>query len=256
MAQQEEKAKFGSYKDRINKLTDKLVGLHNGLEQDRSGRIDHLNLQMKSLDDKLATCQDASAKKFGILKEQIAVNEKDLDEERNNRERLAAGKTEAISIMDQRLQSALDSEQKARREAESRILTDFEERTNSVKMDIAREGQVRVGNESKLREYLEVDIPKLYETLKEEVIGREAMEQRMLTRAMDEVMHLQEAVLREKQAREDTEEAMMKMMEDIIAKVQAEMDQERQEREQTEETLLLLLDSTCNKLCSAQQRNL
>merc|ERR1711959_495507 len=97
------------------------------------------------------------------------------------------------------------------------------ERTNSVKETVAKEGQVRIAAESKLRSFLEVDIPNLYENLKEEVHSREAMEQRMLDKAMEEVTHLQEAVLAEKKAREDTEEAMMRMMEDIVQKVQGEI---------------------------------
>merc|ERR1712224_644540 len=86
--------------------------------------------------------------------------------------------------------------------------------------------------------------------------NREAMEQRMLDKAMEEVTHLQEAVLAEKKAREDTENAMMRMMEDIVQKVQGEIQLERSEREKTEEQLLHLLDQTCNKLCAAQQQHL
>merc|ERR1712054_683142 len=96
-----------------------------------------------------------------------------------------------IGSLDGRLQKALEEEQKARREAEQEVLRTFEERTNSVKEQIAKEGRVRMDNEAKLRSFLEVDIPNLYDKLKEEVHSREAMEQRMLDKAMEEVTHLQ-----------------------------------------------------------------
>merc|ERR1711998_2635 len=94
---------------------------------------------------------------------------------------------------------------------------------------MGKEGRVRMDNEAKLRSFLEVDIPNLYDKLKEEVHSREAMEQRMLDKAMEE---------------------------DIVHKVQGEIQQERSEREKTEEQLLQLLDQTCNKLCAAQNQHL
>merc|ERR550514_1505080 len=124
----------------------------------------------------------------------------------------------------------------------------FEDKCNLLKEDIAKESTVRLDNEDNLRRYLEVDIPKLYAALKEEVVNRETMEQRMMARAMEEVAHLQQAILAEKKAREDTEEAMLRMMEDVVAKMQGEIAQEKRERETTEETLFELLNETCNKL--------
>merc|ERR1719161_2426195 len=145
---------------------------------------------MKQLDERLATAQDASAKKFGILKDQIAAHDNELNEEKNARETLASEKTGEISRLDNRLQIALEAEQKARREAEQAILQVFDERTNSIKEQVQKEGKSRIEKESKLRCSLEVDIPNLYDNLKEEVHSREAMEQRMLDKAMEEVTHL------------------------------------------------------------------
>ena len=57
---------------------------------------------------------------------------------------------------------ALEQEQSARRESESRLLRQFEEKTSLLRDDIAKEGKIRAENESNIRRYLEVDIPKLY----------------------------------------------------------------------------------------------
>merc|ERR1711972_18576 len=99
----------------------------------------------------------------------------------------------------------------------------FESKTNSIREEMQTSGRLRMDSEANLRRYLEVDIPKLYESLKEEVSNREAMEQRMLRKAMEEVAQLQGAVLAEKKAREDTEEAMLRMMEDVVLKMQGEI---------------------------------
>merc|ERR1719262_1840376 len=88
---------------------------------------------MKMLDERLATAQDASAKKFGVLKDQIGAFETELNTEKSSRENLCDDKTQEINRLDHRLQHALDAEQQARRLAEQNILKIFEERTNSVK---------------------------------------------------------------------------------------------------------------------------
>merc|ERR1719261_2117275 len=111
--------------------------------------------------------------------------------EREFREQFCEAKEKEILKVDAALQATLQSEQDARREAEQKIRRVFEDKTTYLKDEISHSGKVRMDNEAKLRRFLEVDIPKLYEGLKEEVENREAMEQRMLKTAMDEVTKLQ-----------------------------------------------------------------
>merc|ERR1719253_1001850 len=203
---------------------------------------------MKQLDERLSASQDASAKKFGVLKEHMLIFQDALKSEQQNREEFQGRKEEDIVKIDQSLQVTLQAEQDARREAEQKVIRAFEEKNSCLKDEILHTGKVRMDNEAKLRRFLEVDIPKLYEGLKEEVENREAMEQRMLKKAVDEVTQLQGAVLTEKKAREDTEEAILRMMEDVVSKMQGEIQTERRERERVEEMLLTLLNDTCHNL--------
>merc|ERR1712196_566310 len=103
-----------------------------------------------------------------------------LKSEQENRDAFQQRKEQEIVLIDQSLQATLSAEQEARREAEEKIIRVFEEKNTLLKDEILASGQVRMDNEAKLRRFLEVDIPKLYEGLKEEVENREAMEQRML----------------------------------------------------------------------------
>ncbi|CAK0904871.1 unnamed protein product [Prorocentrum cordatum] len=258
------------YRERIARLSDKLCVLHAGLDQDRNTRFEHLQGKMRQLDEKVCASQDSTGKKFSVLKGQLLAFQSDLDEERSCRERLAQDKQEEIARVDEALQgelaareASLAAEQEARRESEARVLQTFEAKTRGIREEMQANGRLRMDlwggkgavvqgdNEANLRRYLEVDIPKLYESLKEEVGSREAMEQRMLRKAMEEVTQLQGAVLAEKKEREDTEEAMLRMMEEVVAKMQGEIAAERRERERTEERLQSLLSDTCEKLQSA-----
>merc|ERR1711988_1568090 len=102
------------------------------------------NGKMGMLDERLATSQDAAAKRFAALKDQLVTFQKELGEERENREALAERKAQEVASMDQRLQSALDAEQQARKESEARLLRIFEDKTQLLKDDIERESNVRL----------------------------------------------------------------------------------------------------------------
>ena len=59
---------------------------------------------------------------------------------------------------------------------DTRLLRNIEKKTNEIKIEISRESQNRTEAHESLRNYLEVDIPKLQEALKSEAIEREASE--------------------------------------------------------------------------------
>jgi len=237
-----------AYQDRVSNLTNKLSAMHEGENNERSSMYDTLQGKMRKLDEKLSTAQDAGTKKFTVLKANLMQFQKVLKEETEHRDAVTEEKADEILKVDAALQAVLLSEQDDRKAAELKILKEFDEKYEFLKDEITGSGKERMGNESKLRRFLEVDIPKLYEGLKEEVESREQMEHRMLKGAMDEVEVLQDAVLAEKKAREDTEEALLRMMEDVVSKMQGEIIKERQERERTEEMLLSLLNDTCQNL--------
>jgi len=194
-----------TYRDRVTNLTNKLSSMHDGMDKDRNSKYDHLQGKMKHLDERLSASQDASLKKFGVLKDHMLIYQEVVKEEREHREKYCQNKEEEIAKVDVALQALLVSEQEARKVAEQKIRRVFEDKTTYLKDEILHSGKERNDNEAKLRRFLEVDIPKLYEGLREEVENREQMEQRMLKRAMDEVTQLQGAILAEKKAREDTE---------------------------------------------------
>eukprot|EP00439_Symbiodinium_sp_Y106_P047730 s356_g6.t1 len=264
----------GNYYERINRLSERLSGLQQGLEHERNSRFDQLSQRMYDVDLKLQQSQEPSDAKQslrsqGELSDQLLKFQRDFDEERLGREAMTESRSKELGAADMRLQQALEAEQQARRDAEAKVLRTFDERTALLREEIAREGRSRAEAEAALRRYVDVDIPKLYESLREEAQSRETMEDRIVRRASDEIARLQEAILTEKKAREDTEEALLRMMEDslaccsstfrlfgimdTVAKMRAEIAQERADRETTEETLLKLLEETCNKLNAASQ---
>lgn len=154
-----------------------------------------------------------------------------------------------------------------RKESEARIFQSFEEKMTQIRQEMQRESKIRLDADMHIRRYLEVplvdhctvnatcvcqvDIPRVYEALKQEAMEREAQDAQIMQRAADEIARLQEAIVFEKKAREDCEESMLRVLEQAVSKLQVEISQERKEREVTEETLVRLLEETCTKLNTA-----
>ena len=74
---------------------------------------------------------------------------------------LVETKNRELQLIDQRLSSALEQEQAARRESEQRLIKQFEEKASVLREDMIKEGKIRNESEQSLRRYLEIDIPKL-----------------------------------------------------------------------------------------------
>jgi len=188
------------------------------------------------------------AKKFNVVKDQLVVFRDELGAETLKRQELGRTKTNEISSFEKELQTALKAEQAQLRNAEQRVLSIFESKRTAIRDEMLRTTRSAGDNAGNLRRYLEEDVPKLYEMLKEETRSRDAMEKQMMGTAMEEVTELQQIIAAEKKKREDTEEVMLRMMEDAVSKMQGEIAAERRERKSTEQMLTALLQETCSKL--------
>jgi len=240
--------RMATYGNKIAGLSDKLLSLQAGINQDRSDRFEHLHGKIGSLDDRLSAWQNMGAKKFNVVKDQLVVFRDELGAETLKRQELGRTKTNEISSFEKELQTALKAEQAQLRNAEQRVLSIFESKRTAIRDEMLRTTRSAGDNAGNLRRYLEEDVPKLYEMLKEETRSRDAMEKQMMGTAMEEVTELQQIIAAEKKKREDTEEVMLRMMEDAVSKMQGEIAAERRERKSTEQMLTALLQETCSKL--------
>lgn len=231
---------------RIRGHSEGLLQLHDSLDQERNFRFDALQKKLELLNQRLLASQDYGGKNFSELKTYIGKVKQDFASARAAREELSKRRSAEISALSASLKAALAVQQDRLKESEAKVLRLFMHKTASVQKDCG--SHFTGANDATLSRFLNDDVPKLYQSLEAETQEREAMEERMMARAMAEVRELQGAILAEKKAREDSEEAMLRMMEDVVTKMQAEVAEERTQRERTEEMLRSLMDATCHKL--------
>ncbi|CEM23209.1 unnamed protein product [Vitrella brassicaformis CCMP3155] len=242
-----------AHQERIHKLSQRLSGLHAGLEMERQSRFEQLQTRLKALDERVVHSSETATKKINQIKEQMSQFQADIEQQRQALEDLNLRKQEAIEGVDKRISEMLEEEQAALRETEKRLIHTIEHKTKALSEAMLSEKKSREASQEQLRNYLEADIPKLCSSLRDETAQREAMEQRLLGSAMDEISRLRQQLHDEEHARRVMEEEVYKLVEDVVAKVRHEIALERQEREATEETLLRLLEETCTKLNDAAQ---
>lgn len=130
-------------KARIQQLSDKLAGLQQGLEDEKMQRVDTIEQRLHVLDEKLIRASQADDKKFKMLKDAVGKLTDSLENEKRAREALAESKAKELQIADSRLQLALEVEVQTRKEAEARVLRALEEKTNAIRVEIARETKLR-----------------------------------------------------------------------------------------------------------------
>eukprot|EP00928_Gymnodinium_smaydae_P065319 TRINITY_DN48484_c0_g1_i1.p1 TRINITY_DN48484_c0_g1~~TRINITY_DN48484_c0_g1_i1.p1 ORF type:complete len:301 (+),score=96.11 TRINITY_DN48484_c0_g1_i1:58-960(+) len=237
-----------TYARKIGDLSETLLELHSGLDDERNTRFEHLQGNLKGLEDRITAWQNVGTKKFGSKKQMLLTFQDEFDQEKAKREEY--GQTQAVSRAQLKamVEQAISGEQNALRGSEQKAINLFEQKVCFLRGEMSRSSRQAEDNTANLRRYLEEDVPQLYQDLREETQAREAMEQNMLTGAMEEVRELQRAVAAERRARQDTEEVMLRMMEDAVAKMQQELLAERRERQNVESMLVNLLQDTCHKL--------
>ena len=113
-----------------------------------------------------------------------------IEEEEEFRENLIESKTKEVHIMENKIRTILEAEFNSRREAEQRLLSQIEEKTNIIKNELKKESQLRQESIETLQQYLDVDIPKIYETLRAESEEREQMESAIMKQFNEDYVNI------------------------------------------------------------------
>ena len=125
--------------DRIAKLSEKLGGLQNSLQQDRTGRIDSAESKIANIEENYLESHDALAKKYNGLKEEISGIKAAIDEESRARERYIGDKMRDVRLLEDSFAAKIENENNARKDMEARLYRQIEDRTVSLRSEILRD---------------------------------------------------------------------------------------------------------------------
>jgi len=165
-------------------------------------------------------------------------------------------KRKQLKAFEQKNIQLLEQFAASRKEQEKAILSLVEERTNSVRNDLAKESGIREEEVENFRTCLENDVPKLQEAIKGISLERNEFDTEFVKKTSEDIQKLNATVMEEKKVLEDTEEALLEILKETVNRMKTDIEGEKKDRETSEDNLLGLLEETCTKLNLTTQANL
>jgi hypothetical protein len=134
---------------------------------------------------------------------------------------------------------------------EKKAIILIDERYNFLIHELNKEGKNRNESLDNFHKIIEMDIPKIQESLKEEQNEMIESDNNISLRVNEETQKLINLVMGEKKAREETEEALLEMLKAMINAMKTQLENERRERQTTQDYLINLLEDMCGKITKA-----
>jgi hypothetical protein len=113
---------------------------------------------------------------------------------------------------------------------EKKAIMLIDERYNFLVNELNKESKNRNESLENFHRIIEMDIPKIQESLKEEQTEMIDSDNTISMRVNEETQKLLNLVMGEKRAREETEEALLEMLKAMINAMKTQLENERRER--------------------------
>lgn len=234
--------------ERLSKISERLTNIHLNIENDKYSKYEEVEVRIANLDEKVIETNEINFKSFNQVKDQISKIIQSIEEDRQKFDAVYESRTQYISQLEFKLMQRFEAESTERKSMEKRLYGQIDDRYNILKNELFKEEKNRNESVENFKFYLETEVPKIIEQMKNEQSDREEGDAVINKMIDEEFSKLAEVIATEKKAREETEEAFLDMLRSIINKIKTELENEKKQREATEETLLNLLEETCNKL--------
>ena len=250
---QQQNQSFSSFKtgqnlDRLGKLSERLNNIHLSIENDKYSKYEEIEVRLADLDEKVIETNEANFKTFNQTKEQISKIIQQIEEDRQKFDATHEARTQYLSQLEFKLMQRFEDEANQRKEMEGRLTSQIDDRFNVLKNELYKEEKNRNESVENFKFYLETEVPKIIDQMKNEQTDREEGDLLINKMIDDEFAKLNDLIANEKKAKDETEEAFLEMLRSIINKIKEELENEKKQRAAMEEGLLQLLEETCNKL--------
>lgn len=229
---------------RIQQLANKLSGLQANIEDEKHARLEAIEHRLRNTDARINQVLAAHEKRLLTLRDSVIQSEQNLEDEKRCREELSEAKAADIGAADARLQVELEAEIKARKEGESKLVAQLDEKLRNILLEI--------GSKEQYSYRTTWDTARIRDSLSNERGAREDAEQRIYGNLEREVQEVMDLIEMESRQRDASQESLIKMLQEAASRIRLMLETEKREREQAEDALLALLEDTCVKINTAQ----
>ncbi|KAH8583049.1 uncharacterized protein ELE39_003080 [Cryptosporidium sp. chipmunk genotype I] len=250
--------------DRINRLSQRLNSIHNGLDIDRStkhyDKLAEMEANMKRFEDDMNRKFDEGMKKVNELRSTLTIlktENRDIYSSYYVDHEAKASSTESQNYLnpksdilqaERRLNELLQSEIFSRKSMEQRLIEIIDERMERLRNEISKKDIEREELDSCVKRFVEVDIVRLGNAIKNEVDKCQAIENSVLSQLKEEVEKLSYLINDEVNTRQQSIDTLLDLMENLVQQITIDTRNERSERQNSEDTLLKLLEESLNRI--------
>ena len=154
--------------ERLNKISQRLNNIHLNIENDKNSKYEEVESRLANLDERVNESNEATFKTFNQTKEQIANLIQMIEEDRQQHESSYESRTQYISNLEFKLMQKFNNENAERQNMEQRLYNQIDDRFNILKNELSKEEKNRNESIENFKFYLETEVPKIVEQMKNE----------------------------------------------------------------------------------------
>jgi hypothetical protein len=143
------------------------------IESDKYNKFEDIEVRINKLDEKNSETNEMTFKTFSQIKEHMMKIIQSIEEDKQNYESSFESRTQAISMLEFKLLEKFDQESSERKDMEKRLLNQIDDKYGILRNELSKEVKNRNESIDNFTFYLESEVPKIIEQMKNEQIDRE-----------------------------------------------------------------------------------
>lgn len=143
------------------------------IESDKYNKFEDIEVRINKLDEKNSETNEMTFKTFSQIKDQMMKIIQSIEEDKQNYEASFESRTQTISMLEFKLLEKFDQESSERKEMEKRLLNQIDDKYGILRNELSKEVKNRNESIDNFTFYLESEVPKIIEQMKNEQIDRE-----------------------------------------------------------------------------------
>jgi hypothetical protein len=143
------------------------------IESDKYNKFEDIEVRINKIDEKNSETNEMTFKTFSQIKEHMMKIIQSIEEDKQNYESSFESRTQAISMLEFKLLEKFDQESSERKDMEKRLLNQIDDKYGILRNELSKEVKNRNESIDNFTFYLESEVPKIIEQMKNEQIDRE-----------------------------------------------------------------------------------
>ncbi len=143
------------------------------IESEKYNKFEDIEVRINKLDEKNSETNEMTFKTFSQIKEQMMKIIQSIEEDKQNYESSFESRTQTITMLEFKLLEKFDQESSERKEMEKRLLNQIDDKYGILRNELCKEVKNRNESIDNFTFYLESEVPKIIEQMKNEQIDRE-----------------------------------------------------------------------------------